>query len=699
MSFSRCFYAVFLLTLFFMFVTAQPGNGQDPIGGGGCDTGCDPPPPPLPPPPPDLTFNAVFYESIYPDIQNVYGNNLSAVTNHYNLFGLPAGRRGGIIFDPVFYLQTNPDLAQAFGPTGYAAAAQHFINQGLPIEGRRGSLEFDVKYYLANNPDLLAQFGSTGYIAAAQHFLGTGLVREGRQGSADVDIKAYINNYPDVATAYGGTAMGRYIDPMLHWLRRGKQFGRQATQVNYFECPPGSLCPTPKDILLVDTDCINRNPPAGYTRVYIGIRTDDLDGSGNTAADPRNGNLFDSILRSYTHDPAGGIPATDHLIVCLGPGTYQTDGSYNWVINIPHSSETIQNRGFALGPHWHIHGAGMNQTTVQLASFYVPPPGGEPASPWVPTGSNVVFATSSDTNPGDEISDMTIDDNFPNLKPQAGSQSLRLDAIHLRDNIGQHYIHHVNVINAASEDPFGEAFPVSIASVAYNNTPNHANPPDPPSQDNTIEFVTMSQWRGHFCTAITMVYATGAMQYNVVNGYDIAYGGWEMPLVVGTGGAPNKFVYIHDNVAFNNRYGFNIDSEFNDAVNIQFNWIDNPQQNGIVIGGDTRFDGFTFLYNIIEGGGTPINGILFRGNVTNTVVARTDFVNDGGESGHAFATSQLSDSFGNLGNVYQYNQIDSGYGFSFNGSFSSCVFSNYDQNGNQRSDLPNTQSTPCRPGL
>lgn len=684
MSNSRFSYAVFLLTLFFMFVTAQPGDGQiDPVGGG-CDTDCDPPPPP----PPDLTFNIVFYESIYPDIQNVYGNNLAGAANHYYLFGLPTGRRGGIIFDPVFYLKTYPDLAQAFGPTGYQAAAQHFINQGLPIEGRRGSLEFDVQYYLANNPDLLAAFGSTGYIAAAQHFLSTGLPTEGRRGSADVDIKAYINNYPDVAAAFGGTAQGRYIDPMLHWLRRGKQFGRQAT---------GTLVTT--------SDCTLPNPPVGLPRVYIGIRTDGLDGSGNSAADPRNGDLFDSILRSYTHDPAAGIPATDGLIICLGPGTFHTDGSYNWVINIPHKDQKIQNRGFALGPNWRIHGAGMNQTTVQLNSYYLPPPGGEPGV--VPTGSNVVFTTSSDTNPGDEISDLTIDDNFPGLKAQAGTLPLRLEAIHLRDNIGQHHIHHINVINAAGEDPLGEAFPVQIASVAYNNQgQDHAHPTIPPSEDNTIEFVTMSQWHGHLCTAITMVYATGEVRNNVVTGYQIGYGGWEMPFVPetpGIGSSPDiqaKFVYIHDNVAFNTQYGFNIDSEYNDAVNIQFNWIDNPSQNGMVVGGgsNSRFDGFAFLYNTIEGGNTSLNGILFQGNVTNAVVTRTDFLNDGAASGHAFVTSNTNNPF-NIGNVYQYNQIDSASGFSFNGSLSSCVFGNWDQNGTGRSDFPNTQSTPCRPGL
>jgi len=353
-----------------------------------------------------------------------------------------------------------------------------------------------------------------------------------------------------------------------------------------------------------------------------------------------------------------------------------------------------------LGPYWHIHGAGMSQTTVQLASFYLPPPVPETGPD---TGSNVVFATSSDTNPGDEISDLTIDDNFPGLKPQAGAQALRLEAIHLRDNIGQHYIHRVNVINAASEDPQGEAFPVEISSVLYNKKgSDHSHPPDPPSQDNTIEFVTMSQWHGHSCTAITLVFATGAIQYNVVNGYQFAYGGWEMPLVLGSGGAPNKFVYIHDNVAFNNQYGFNIDSEYNDVVNIQFNWIVNPAIYGIVVGGGNvnRFDSFTFLYNIIEGGGTALTGgILFRGNVTNAVVARTNFVNDGGESGPAFSATNTNNPF-NVGNVYQYNQIDSAFGFDINGSsLSSCVFNNWDQNGTQRSSFPNTQSTPCRPGL
>ena len=535
-------------------------------------------------------------------------------------------------------------------------------------------------------PDLVAAFGSTGYVAAAQHFLSQGLIHEGRQGSATFGVKIYINNYPDVKAAYT-SVMGQYSEPMFHWLRRGKGFGRIANAA----------------LPVVSSDCTastSPNIPGTSTpapRLYIGLLG--FDGTGLTPDSPRDGRNFDAILRPYSGDPSGGVPATDGLIVCILPGVYQTDGAYNFVVKVPHNSEKIQNRGFALGPHWHVHGYGTSQTTLQLNSFYLPPSGGEPASPWVLTGSNVVFATGDDVNPGVEISDMTIDDNYPTLKAQAGSMPIRLEAIHLRDNIGGHHVHHVNVINAASEDPLGEAFPIWILSVAYNsNGSTSANPLTPPSQNNTVEFVTMNQWHGHLCTAITMAFATGTVQFNVVTGYQIGYGGWEMPFVPGANGAPNQFVYIHDNFAINTQYGFNIDSEYNDEVNIQFNEILFPLNFGIVNGSsnpNTRFDSFTYLYNEILFDSPGRVGVIYQGNVTNAVLARTNFIS--GVSGTAVR------SIGNnISDVYQFNQIASPLGFDFtNGAPTafSCLYGNWDQNGNQRSDFANNVSSPCRPGL
>jgi len=703
---SRLVQAVFFISLISISATAQtvrPVIQSSPAGPQGIitiicdpDSGCPSPTPrptPIPTPtpaPPDLSFDATAYENIYPDIKNVNGVNLTGASTHYHQTGLPSeGRRGGVIFDPVYYLQHNPDLLAAFGPTGYVAASNHFINTGLPVEGRRGSEEFDVKYYLANNSDLLAAFGATGYIAATQHFLNQGWPVEGRQGSADVDVKAYLNNYPDMLASYG-LFSDRYTNAMFHWLRRGKAFGRVATGAPITTSP----------------DCTSATPPlipgtnTPYSRVYIGLTGHD--GSGASASDPRDGTQFDSILRSYAGDPAAGISPVNHLVVCILNGNYFTDGSYNWVINIPHNSEVTQNRGFAIGPNWHIHGNGTTQTTVTLNSYYIAPPGGEPASAFVANGSNVVFSTSSDNTPGVEISDLTIDDNYPGLKLLNTSQALSLQAIHIRDNVGGHYIHRVNVINVGNDAPFGEAFPVSVSSVAYNLDPKKKSHPDtPPSQFNTIEFVTMSQYHGGPCTAMTMVYATGAMQFNVVNGYQIAFGGWEMPFVAGSAPATNQFAYIHDNFALGGQYGFNIDSEFNDFVNIQFNTIRDPTSFGIVVGsssaGVTRFDNFAFLYNEIYMNVPNSIGVIFQGNVTNAVLTRTSVI---GQTNVGTALDVFNG--GNFSNVFQFNQLSSFFPVSFHDGASAnqdCVYGNWDQGGTQRSDFPNNTSIPCRPGL
>src|SRR5262249_47679728 len=153
----------------------------------------------------------------------------------------------------------------------------------------------------------------------------------------------------------------------------------------------------------------------------------------------------------------------------------------------------------------------------------------------------------------------------------------------------------------------------------------------------------------------------------------------------------------HDNFAINTQYGFNIDSEYNDAVNIQFNEILSPQSFGFVVGGTTRFNNFTFLYNEILFGGPGSAGVFFRGNVTNAVLARTNFL-PGTASGMAIAYANS----GNIGNVYQSNQVYSGFGIDSHvtsSSAASCIYNNVDENGNPRSDFRNNIGVPCRPGL
>ncbi|HEX4965759.1 MAG TPA: hypothetical protein VF173_33425 [Thermoanaerobaculia bacterium] len=769
---------------------------------------CDPPDPPQSPPssPPDPTiggpeeFNAAVYVNIHPDLMNVYGSNLSAATVHWKNWGLPAGWRGGQIFDPQYYLQHNPDLLAAFGPTGYVAAMQHFMNQGLPNEGRRGSLEFDVKYYLAHNPDLVAAFGSAGYLAAADHFINQGLPNEGRAGSADFDVKNYINTYSDVKAAYGSAA---YAPAFLQWLRRGVALGRSA--------PAGPL-----PALLPLPECNSSiAKPAGYNRIFI----NNGPGGPGTPGDTYDGSTiiqnglpvyqFDNLLRDISEGRSARYGPTN-LIVCVGPGVFQTEGTFDYQINVPH----LIARGFTVGQNWHFHGAGVDATTLRLASVYLPsvvdlhgqpvcypsggagggvceagtlkitvngltetvsydaagvtgfstvqaiasafaaaftgdphsqviavasqgPPSGAGGNDWLiqffpkitgppvnypvstsittssgpaqpslaltpslglpgdPTGAtNMAISTNSDEASGVEVSDLTIDANFPNL---ASVYHLNLLAVNLRSFAGGHYIHRLNVVNAVGQR--SEAFPVTIGSVAYNLPgSSHANPTSPPSQDNTIEYVTMSNWGGGTCTAITLVFATGTARFNVVNGYQIGYGGWEMPNLPATATQPGKNAFFYDNFALNTDYGFNIDSEFNNGVTLYFNEILHPRRYGFVIGssntGATRFTGFTLLYNTVEINAAGVLGVLFQGNVTNSLVGRTDFLADApAPSG----VKGMTTSGTNPGNIYQFNQIFSG--FSISVPSPGCAFGNWNEVGAQRTDFPNTSASACVPGL
>src|SRR5260370_3694714 len=210
-------------------------------------------------------------------------------------------------------------------------------------------------------------------------------------------------------------------------------------------------------------------------------------------------------------------------------------------MNVPHKTA----RGFTLNRGWKVHGAGADKTILKLAGFF--------ADPAKHTGVGMVLSTHDDGASGIEISDLGVDDNYPELKPaatQQGIKELNLEAIHLRADQGGHWIHRVNVVHSSGES--NEVFPVWIASV--NNKSSSAN------AGNIIEYVTMSGWGRGQCTAIAIANALGEVRNNAVDGYQIAYGGWTM--------AKDWF---NDNVSTNSQYGFNIDSLQNDGVGLAKN--------------------------------------------------------------------------------------------------------------------------------
>ena len=433
--------------------------------------------------------------------------------------------------------------------------------------------------------------------------------------------------------------------------------------------------------------------PKGTSRVYIALR-DGKDGSGASPADARDGSTvsaFDAILRCYSEgcsdprNPHKSVARTENLIVCLGPGTFSTLGAYDLIVNVPHTNPA----GFTLGKGWKLHGAGKDKTTVKLSDYLpITDPKNQQVLP-VNSGVGLVFGTNSDNASGIEISDLTIDDNYPELKSrarQSGLKTLTLDAIHLRSDLGGHWIHDVNVVNAASEmgsiNVRWEAFHVWIVSMDRSRPEQN--------RSNIIENVTMKQPFGNVCTAIAVANATAEVRNNLVDGYQIGYGGWDLRETV-----------FHDNTAINTEYGFNIDSLVNTEVRIERNKIIHPRKFGFVVGGEGTFANFKFLDNIVQIDRSGVVGFLFRGNVTGAVIAGNKLLADSASGAHATAFRNYGASRHagpNHDNVYQSSQITSGMSVVFQSpsqKSQNCFFDNRDERGNPRKDLPDNHNGPC----
>lgn len=437
----------------------------------------------------------------------------------------------------------------------------------------------------------------------------------------------------------------------------------------------------------------------GFTRVYIALRNGQ-DGSGKSADDARDGSSpekFDRTLRCYSEgctDPSApqkSISKTENLIVCLGPGTFRTEGSYDYVINVPHTS----NRGFALGKGWKVHGSGANKTTVQLASYLparaVPNPSNVP----VGTATGVVFGTSSDDASDIEVSDLTIDDNYPELKSRAnkeGIKALNLEAVELRSDRGHNWIHDINVLHTSGEigaiNEKWETFPVRIYSVKLGSLPQE-------NVDNVIERVNMSSYGGGQCTAIAVANAIAEVRNNKVDGYQIGYGGWAL-------GA----AHFHDNIATGTEAGFNIDSLVNRGVVIERNLILRPRKYGIVIGGSATYADFVIRDNTIQIDQPGVIGLVFQGNVKGALVEGNSFLWRGQSSFGSFFSSPIAirnysaHSTGvNQKNTYQNNKISSNLKVTFSGpsrKSDSCFFQNHDESGKPVGSLPDSNKTSCR---
>lgn len=166
-----------------------------------------------------VCFHSEYYMAAYGDLERTFGLDPGRLLSHWRQYGQKEGRAASPVFDPVWYLRTYPDVANAVGADGHKGALDHFVTYGLR-EGRSGSFFFSPTFYLEMYPDLRDAFGDD-YCRAAQHFIEYG-VSEGRQASDRFAVAAYRAHNPDVDEAFSSNfrVMAHYTARVLYGPER-----------------------------------------------------------------------------------------------------------------------------------------------------------------------------------------------------------------------------------------------------------------------------------------------------------------------------------------------------------------------------------------------------------------------------------------------------------------------------------------------
>lgn len=192
-------------------------------------------------------FDAAYYADRYPDLKTAFGNDESALLQHFIQYGMAEGRQGSSQFDVYSYKNLYPDLRAAFG-NNLKSYYMHYISSGK-AEGRKAtgvntlqnpittyngidySAVYDYNYYLKKYSDL-AKIYTNDDIGLLAHFVNYGM-GEGRQARADFDVFSYRNQYRDLRLAFGKDLRSYYV----HYMNCGKKEGRTAAGVKVLQNP------------------------------------------------------------------------------------------------------------------------------------------------------------------------------------------------------------------------------------------------------------------------------------------------------------------------------------------------------------------------------------------------------------------------------------------------------------------------------
>lgn len=165
-------------------------------------------------------FDEVFYLSTNADVAAaVRVGAFRSGLDHFQRNGLNEGRVSvSPLYDETAYLNAYPDVAAAVRSGSFISGLQHFVNSGFE-EGRTvNSTFFDEQFYLRDNPDVAAAVSLGAYRSGLDHFIQTGEKTDLRSGTS-FDNTIYLDTFPDVAAAVAG---GAYRSGLDHWISSGQ---------------------------------------------------------------------------------------------------------------------------------------------------------------------------------------------------------------------------------------------------------------------------------------------------------------------------------------------------------------------------------------------------------------------------------------------------------------------------------------------
>ena len=193
-------------------------------------------------------YDFEYYKNNNPDIYRAYGNDDIALLKHFIEFGMREERQAKVDFDEKSYRYANADLRWAFkaDKTKYY---NHFIKHGYKegrvttgvtelknvitkVDGIDYSSVYNFEYYIQSHPDLKNAFGTEDDASALDHFLKYGM-RERRKGNENFDVNSYRYQYRDLRIAFKNNFPSYY----RHYIQHGRYENRNTKGVTSLQNP------------------------------------------------------------------------------------------------------------------------------------------------------------------------------------------------------------------------------------------------------------------------------------------------------------------------------------------------------------------------------------------------------------------------------------------------------------------------------